>query len=108
MLKNKCDKHHVQWDFDGDCPRCAREAYEHKFESQVYRNAEEKHRRYINELRETIEAQNKEISSLEADKAELVEALFNLANQTKITEYNGHCFTAARSLIAKHSKPTTQ
>lgn len=32
---------------------------------------------------------------------ELLEALKNLANQTVINEYNGHCFTAARKAIAK-------
>lgn len=36
------------------------------------------------------------------DEAGLVEALENLVNQTKMTEYNAHCFTAAREALARY------
>ncbi len=41
---------------------------------------------------------------LKAMCEELAEALENLANQTVIKEYNGHCFKAAREAIAHYKQ----
>lgn len=76
MFNNECIKHGLKWDFDGNCPHCAREEYEARFKAECFRNAEEKHRRYINE-------QNQTIISLKSSNNELREALEEALNYVK-------------------------
>lgn len=63
---NECFKHGLNFDMD-DCPCCAREEYESRFQAECYKNAEERYRTYINELRDTIQAQANEIKILKQE-----------------------------------------
>lgn len=65
---NECRHHHLMFDTD-ICPRCERQEYESRFQAECYRNAEEKHRRYITELKNTIEAQDRIIKELRDELA---------------------------------------
>lgn len=73
-MKNECHKHGLLFDLD-DCPRCSREKYEADFKANVYKNAEERHRNYISELKNTIGCQREENAKLIADNKRLREAL---------------------------------
>lgn len=65
---NECIKHGIKFDND-ECIYCQQEEYEARFRAEVYRSTEEKYRTYIMELRETIEAQDIEISRLKKEAA---------------------------------------
>lgn len=72
---NKCNRHGLQWNFDDECPHCARDKYESEFRAEVYKNAEEKYIKYIKELLTTINAQEKILDDKQKIICELMEAL---------------------------------
>lgn len=75
IFNHACIKHNLNWDFEGECPRCQREEYEEKFRQDCELKVQKKYIRIIKKQEEILDVYKNDVNKLEKKRDELVEAL---------------------------------